>query len=60
MVQASAQQLELVLVQEWVQEWVLQQVLAVREREQVPQQGLEQEPVREQVRVRRQTHRRPR
>jgi len=54
MVQASAQQLELVLVQEWV----LQQVLAVREREQVPQQGLEQE--QEQVRVRRQTHRRPR
>jgi len=45
-----------VLVQEWVQEWVLQQVLAVREREQVPQQGLEQEP--ERVRVRRQTHRR--
>ena len=53
MVQASAQQLELVLVQEWV----LQQVLAVREREQVPQQGLEQEP--EPERVRRQTHRRP-
>lgn len=52
MVQASAQQLELVLVQEWV----LQQVLAVREREQVPQQGLEQE----RVRVRRQTRRRPR
>ncbi len=52
MVQASAQQLELVLVQEWV----LQQVLAVREREQVPQQGLEQE----QEPVRRQTHRRPR
>jgi hypothetical protein len=57
MVQASAQQLELVLVQEWVQEWVLQQVLAVREREQVPQQGLEQE--QEPERVRRQTHRRP-
>ena len=52
MVQASAQQLELVLVQEWV----LQQVLAVREREQVPQQGLEQE--QEPERVRRQTHRR--
>ena len=55
MVQASAQQLELVLVQEWV----LQQVLAVREREQVPQQGLEQEQEQEQVRVRRQTRRRP-
>ena len=58
MVQASAQQLELVLVQEWV----LQQVLAVREREQVPQQGLEQEQEPEQEpeqeRVRRQTHRR--
>jgi hypothetical protein len=48
MVQASARQLEQVLV--LVQEWVRQLVLAVRERE--------QEPVR--VRVRRQTHRRPR
>ena len=54
MVQALAQQLELVLV--LAQEWVLQQVLAVREREQVPQQGLEQE--QEPERVRRQTHRR--
>ena len=54
MVQASAQQLELVLVQELVR----QQGLVVREREQVPQQGLEQERVR--VRVRRQTRRRPR
>ena len=60
MVQASARQLEQVLV--LAQEWVRQQGLVVREREreQVPQQGLEQEPVREQVRVRRQTHRRPR
>ena len=56
MVQASAQQLELVLV--LAQEWVPQQVLAVREREQVPQQRPEQEPVR--VRVRRPTRRRPR
>lgn len=52
MVQASARQLELVLVQARVR----QQGLAVREREQVPQQGLEQEP--EPERVRRQTHRR--